>query len=218
MATAKRNKGGRPRTDDTRAMDARAYELYRKGLTYPQIGEQIGLSASGARESVRRGAAEAGRDPFAQAEAMQIQADRAQDRRRILLRIAYTRHFVVDQGHVVMSPPDPVTGKSEPMIDPAPNMRAVDLLRKEDEKEERLLDLLPPTKQRVEVVASDVVLSELARLRDKLPPHMLQAVMARLNAAGMLPAGEGAVYAITEPPESRGGPGDAGDPGGTPGR
>lgn len=154
----------RRRSPETMERDARAYDLYRRGLTYRQIGAELGLSSpSSAQEAVRRGAKEAAVDPLESAEARQAFLDRLQDYRRTAQRVVATRHYVTTQGGKLVTGPD-----GQPLIDNDPVLRALDRLLKIDDTELRIRDLYPAAKSRVEVITEDAVDAEIARLLQEI--------------------------------------------------
>jgi hypothetical protein len=139
--------------------DAKAYDLFRRGLSYRQIGTELGVSHQAAFEAVRRAAKDNAANPLEQAEARQAALDRLQDYRRHVLRVLTGKHYVVSQGgHIVLGP------DNKPLIDTDPVLRAVDRLVKIDQEDSRLRDLYPAAKARVEVITEDAVDAELATL------------------------------------------------------
>lgn len=152
----------RRRSSATMERDAQAADLFRRGLSYRQIGAQLGVSHQSAFEAVRRAARDAGRDSLAAAEALALMLDRLQDYRRLVYRVATTKHYVTTQAGRV------VEFNGAPLLDDAPVLNAVDRLLRTDDTEAKLLGLYAPAKSRVEVVTEDVVDAELARLTAEL--------------------------------------------------
>ena len=150
---------GRRRSVDSMERDARAADLFRRGLSYRQISAEMGWkSTSAAFEAVRRAARDAGRDSLAAAEALTLMLERLQDYRRLVYRVATTKHYVTTQSGRV------VEFNGQPLLDDAPVLNAVDRLLRTDDTEAKLLGLYAPAKSRVEVITEDAVDAEIARL------------------------------------------------------
>ena len=144
--------------------DARAADLFRRGLTYRQISEQMGWrSPNAAFEAVRRAAREAGRTSLAAEEALRMMLERQQDYRRHVYRVLAARHYHLTQAGDVATGPD-----GQPLLDDAPVLNAVDRLVRIDVEEAKLLGLYAPAKTRVEVITEDAVDAELARLAKEI--------------------------------------------------
>jgi hypothetical protein len=140
--------------------DAKAYDLYRRGLSFRQIGAELGYaSASSARDAVHRAAKENAVDPLEAAAGRQAALDRLQDYRRSMQRILSARHYQATQGGKLVLGPD-----GQPMTDVGPWVAAMGQLRWIEQEDNRLRDLYPATKSRVEVITEDAVDAELARL------------------------------------------------------
>jgi hypothetical protein len=139
--------------------DHRAYDLFRRGLSYRQIGAELGFSHQSASDAIRRAAKDNAADPLEQAEAKQAVYDRLQDYRRAAQRVLNSRHYVVSQGGKLVLGPD-----GQPLHDGDPVLRALAALLRIEQEENRLRDLYPPQKSRVEVVTEDVVDAEIAKL------------------------------------------------------
>jgi hypothetical protein len=154
----------------TMEKDARAADLFRRGLTYQQIATEIGwASKKSAFEAVRRAARDAATDPLAGAEAHAIILERLQDYRRLVWRVATAKHYVTTQsGRVVLY-------DGRPLVDDAPVLHAVDRLLRCDQEEARLRDLYPATKSRVEVITEDVVDAELADIARQIAENDARA-------------------------------------------
>jgi len=153
-----------PRRRDVTTMerDHKAYDLFRRGLSYRQIAAQLEYkSHSAAFDAVRRAAKDNASDPLEQAEARQAFYDRLQDYRRGAQRVLNAKHFVTSQSGKLVYGPDP---DGKPLLDDEPVLRALDRLMKIDDMELRLRDLYPAAKSRVEVITEDVVDAECAKL------------------------------------------------------
>ena len=150
----------RRRSAATMERDARAYDLFRRGLSYRQIGSELGFSHQSASDAIRRAAKDNAVDPLEAAEARQLFLDRLQDYRRAAQRVLATKHYVASaQSGKLAYGPD-----GQPMADSDPNMRALDRLLKIDDMELRIRDLYPPARSRIEVITEDVVDAELSAL------------------------------------------------------
>lgn len=139
------------RSAETMARDQQAYDLFRRGQTYRQIAAELNVSHQTAFEAVRRAAKEAASDPFEAAEARQAALDRLQDYRRAMQRILTARHYQATQGGKLITDPD-----GNPMLDTGPWVSAMGQLRWIEQEDNRLRDLYPPTRSRVEVVDEDI--------------------------------------------------------------
>jgi hypothetical protein len=150
---------GRRRSAETMERDARAADLFRRGLSYRQIGAELGVSGHSAFEAVRRAAMDAARDSLANAEALTLMLERQQDYRRLVWRVATAKHYHVTQTGAMAKGPD-----GQPLIDDGPVLQAVDRLEKIDDMEAKLRGLYAAARSRVEVITEDAVDAELNRL------------------------------------------------------
>lgn len=139
------------RSLETIERDHQAYDLYRQGRSYRQIGAELGFSHQAAFNAVRRAAKENAVDPLEAAEARQVFLDRIQDYRRAAQQVLTATHYQVTQSGRVAEGPDGL-----PLIDDGPVLRALDRLKALDDMELRLCDYYPPTRSRVEVVDDEV--------------------------------------------------------------
>lgn len=150
----------RRRSSETMEKDARAYDLFRSGLTYRKIADEIGYASTNAAfEAVRRAAKEAAGDSLKSAEAAQTALDRLQDYRRSMQRILAARHYQATQGGKLVTGPD-----GQPMLDTGPWVSAMAQLRWIEQEDNRLRDLYPATKARVEVVGEEAAQALAAAL------------------------------------------------------
>jgi hypothetical protein len=134
--------------------DAQAYDLFRRGLSYRQISAQMKLrSPSTAFDAVRRAARDNASDPLESAEARQAVFDRLQDYRRAAQRVLTAKHYVVSQGGKLVTGPGP---DAKPLLDDDPVLRALAVLLRIEQEENRLRDLYPPARSRVEIIDDDV--------------------------------------------------------------
>jgi hypothetical protein len=161
----------RRRSAETIERDGRAYDLFRRGLSYRQIGAELGISHQSAYDAVRRAAKEAAVDPFEAAEARQAALDRLQDYRRSMQRILAARHYQATQGGKIVTGPD-----GQPLTDTGPWVSAMGQLRWIEQEDNRLRDLYPAAKTRVEVITEDAVDAECARLVQEIREREAAAV------------------------------------------
>ena len=149
----------RRRSSETMERDARAADLFRRGLSYRQIGAELGVSGHSAFEAVRRAARDAATDSLAAAEALALMLERQQDYRRAAYRVLTAKHYQVTQAGNMVRGPD-----GQPLLDDAPVLNALDRLVRIDQEEAKLLGLYAPAKSRVEVITEDVIDAECAQL------------------------------------------------------
>ena len=140
------------RTAEQMERDQRAYDLFRRGLSYRQVAAEMQWrSKSAAFDAVRRAARDNAADPLDASEQRQVFYDRWQDYRRTAQRVLAMRHYQANQaGNLVTGP------GGEFLIDTGPWLAALDRLVKVDDIELRRKGLFPPTKARIEVVDDDV--------------------------------------------------------------
>jgi DNA-binding CsgD family transcriptional regulator len=161
------------RAAETIERDHKAYDLYRRGQSYRQIGAELGISHQAASNAVRRAAKENAVDPLEAAAGRQVFLDRIQDYRRAALAALLACNYVTTQAGRLAEGPDGL-----PQVDTDPNMRALDRLTKLDDMELRLKDYYPPARSRVEIVDEDVAIAlaeanerEIARLAEEAAAH-----------------------------------------------
>lgn len=140
-------------------LDARVIELKRTGLSFQQIGDQLGYSRSQMHRCFQRG--------LSRIVEPEVTAIRAEHRARLalareaVLDVLAAHHVVVSNGHIVSAivgtHPErtedgathpnagaPIYG--DPLIDSAPVLAAVDRLLKIDDQELRLVGGYPAAK------------------------------------------------------------------------
>jgi transposase-like protein len=133
--------------------DARAYDLFRRGLSYRQVAAEMDWkSPNAAFEAVRRAARDNAADPLEQAEARQAALDRLQDYRRAMQRILAARHYKSTESGKTATGPD-----GKPLADTAPWTTAMGQLRWIEQEDNRLRDLYPPSRARIEVADDEVI-------------------------------------------------------------
>ncbi len=154
------------RTAEQMERDHRAYDLFRRGLSYRQIAAEMDWrSPSRAFDAVRRAARDNAADPLESAEARQAVFDRLQDYRRAAQRVLTAKHYMVSQGGKLVLGPGP---EGQPLLDGDPVLRALGMLLRLEQEENRLRDLYPPSRSRVEVITEDAVDAEMAEIARKI--------------------------------------------------
>ena len=163
----------RRRSVETIERDQRAYDLFRRGLSYRQIGAELGVSHQSAFDAVRRAARDNAMDPLEAQAARQVFLDRFQDYRRSAQRVLAARHYVTVQSGKIVTGPD-----GSPLVDDDPVLRALDRLLKVDDMELRLRDLYPAAKSRVVVITEDIIDAELAMVARQIAENDARAAAA----------------------------------------
>lgn len=167
------------RSPEAMEKDYRAYDLFRRGLSYRQIAAELGWkSGKSAFEAVRRGAKEAARDALKDGEAQQAALDRLQDYRRAMQRILAARHYQTTQGGKLITDPD-----GKPMTDTGPWVSAMAQLRWIEQEDNRLRDLYPALKSRVEIIPEETIDAECARLIQEIAEREASAAAADPSTA-----------------------------------
>lgn len=168
----------RRRAAETIERDHRAYDLFRRGLSYRQIAAELKVSHQTAFDAVRRAVKDNAADPVAQADARQASLDRLQDYRRAAQRVLASRHHMVSQGGKIVYGPSPDGSAALPLTDHAPVLAALRELLRIEQEENRLRDVYPPARSRVEVIDDDVARMlaeeaerEIARITADDPGH-----------------------------------------------
>lgn len=164
----------RRRSAETMERDHRAYDLFRRGLSYRQISAEMDWkSPNAAFEAVRRAARDNAMDPVDADTERQVYYDRWQDYRRTAQRVLAMRHYQANQAGNLVSGPD-----GQPLTDTAPWLAALDRLVKIDDIEIRLKGLNPPSKARVEVITEDVVDAEMKMIAEQIARNDAEASAA----------------------------------------
>lgn len=150
--------------------DMEAARLRTAGLSYREIGVQVGCSASTAYLRVKRALAAV---PAQAVEELRAESD---EHLRALMKIAYreaTRdHLVVQAGKIVKD------AEGKPLIDHAVKLRAVAELRALNESLRKLWGIDPPQKTRIEVITEETLDEEFARLTAEYEERQAVAVDA----------------------------------------
>lgn len=155
----------RGRSIETRERDAQAVELRRNGLTHRQIAAQLGYkSPASVHEAIQRGIQDGHRESTA--EVLQLQLDRLEMYRRTALRVLAARHYAHSNGRLITLPD--TNGESRPVLDHMPILHALDRLLRVDQEINKLRDLYPAAKSRVEVITRDQVEESITALEREL--------------------------------------------------
>lgn len=155
--------GGRKRTIADHDRDVKAVELARRGLTYDQIGKEMGYrDRSGAFRAVQRGLRDAYREEADQLVAME--AERLNSLRRTFERVAATKHYAVAPGGKIAVHPQ--TG--EPLVDDGPVISAGVALLRVSESWRKLKGLDAPAKHEVRTI--DAIDARLIDLAEQVGP------------------------------------------------
>jgi hypothetical protein len=178
---------GRPTAPrvDAAERDARALELRAAGLSFRQIGRQLGCGTTTAYKRVGRGLDRTLREPAGRVRTLELH--RLDQLTAAAMAVLGARHVLVQAGRPVL---DPVSG--DPYPDHGPTLAAIAALLRVAERRARLLGLDQPTRVDAQVHAEAYTVSaidhELARLR---------AELALLDPAVEQPAGS-----LQDPPAS----------------
>lgn len=203
MATGTRGGGGRfRRTPQTAARDQRAAELYGQGKTYQAIADELGFAGRGkAHEAVQRAFADI---PTEGAEAAKLADLERLDR---LIEQAWAvmlrPHVAVSNGRVVrkfagierdddgierLDPDGKTIPVFEDVMDDGPVLAAIDRIRTLIERRAKIYGYEAPSRSRVEVITSDVIESEIARLEGELQANDRDTADSGIPGPPALPA------------------------------
>lgn len=158
QVTPRRGGTGRRRKAEAMMRDARALELYARGLSYQQISDQLELNNKGiAWQCVRRAIRDSYR--LSVEELRAVEEERLDQLTRAFQQVMLRRHYIVaNNGAVAL---DPLTG--QPIVDDGPVIQAGLALLRVAESRRKLLGLDRPIKHEVRTIdAIDARLSELA--------------------------------------------------------
>jgi hypothetical protein len=209
---------GRPTAPrvDAAARDARALELRAAGLSFRQIGRQLGCGTTTAYKRVGRGLDRTLREPADRVRTLELH--RLDQLTAAAMAVLGARHVLVQAGRPVL---DPVSG--DPYPDHGPTLAAIAALLRVAERRARLLGLDQPTRVDAQVHAEAYTVSaidhELARLRadlalldpadppaaEQLPPDPPTSAPPPAPDVGALVAGvlDRALDAVGIPPDRR---------------
>lgn len=156
---ARDGRGMFTRTMDDAQLDAKACELRRDGLTYDAIALQLGLQhRSSARKAVQRGLLAIVQEPAEELRALEL------ERLDVLwskaMEIMLRKHYVAQMGSVVHLK---VGDVRIPLLDDGPNLKAIEVLVKLQERRAKLVGLDSAAK--LEVLTVDLIDAEIQRLR-----------------------------------------------------
>lgn len=161
MAAARKGPNGQfIRTVQGSDQDRRAAELRSLGLTFDQVGEQLGLSGSAAFRAVDRGLRGVPTADMIAAKALALAKLDKQERH--FLGIQATTWYRVDHGRVILAE------DGTPMIDPDPGMRAGLALIRIAERRARLEGTDEPARSRVEVITEDTFADAIKSLNREM--------------------------------------------------
>ena len=123
----------------------RELELRRRGLTYEQIAEQVGIANKGTvyRDIMAALKRQAERNDGKAAELRALELGKLDDLERAAQRVLTARHVTVNNGKVIY---DPTAADHTPMLDDEPVLRAIATLLRIAERRARLLGLDAPAK------------------------------------------------------------------------
>ncbi|MFI0236337.1 hypothetical protein [Streptomyces sp. NPDC016845] len=110
------------RSMDTVHRDARAAELRAEGLSYTQIGEQLGLNKGDAYRAVQNAKADVARPAVTRLIA--AESGQLDDLYVMALEVIEANHIVVSHGKVVTML-DPESGEEKPLKDNGPKLQAI---------------------------------------------------------------------------------------------
>jgi hypothetical protein len=149
--------------------DNRALKLRRQGAPYSAIAAEIGWkSASAAHDAVCRAL---NREPSEDREQLRkLEVARLDGLERVAWKVLERFHYVVitsgpHAGDIVYSPPE---DGSEPLIDSAPVLGAIDRLLRISRERRALLGLDAPRKAQVTVITEDAVDAAIRQLEQEL--------------------------------------------------
>lgn len=157
------------RTPEHMARDHRAAEMRSQGLSYQQIGDQLGMSRQAAHKAVQRAIAEIPKDGTQEALTLELaKLDRIeryyhQVLGRTHLRVGNTGKIVLDD-------------KGEPILDESPRMQAADGILKTQAQRAKLLGLNAPTVHRGELYVHSV---------EQDSERIIEAQLQALRAMGL---------------------------------
>jgi|SRR5581483_1204617 len=163
------NKGGRRRTLEQVGRDAEALALHCQGKTYRQIATALGWkNQASAFQAVKRAIADRQRDKLEQVDHFTLAIARIEAGLRTCQEIIDTPHFLAAPGGKIATVWDAELERDVPVLDDGPKQRAITEMRHLNDQLILLMDLKPPSKQRIEVVTEDVVNREIEKLTKEI--------------------------------------------------
>jgi len=143
--------------------DSQAWVLRAERMSYAMIGQELGMTAEGARQAVRRYASSIAEEKLADVRKEVLeQLDMFE---RELVALLRRPHYVVTKDGDLVKGPD-----GEYLIDDAPIIASISTALKVIRERARLLGLDAPAQsvQRVEVITHDAFMAGLERLEREL--------------------------------------------------
>ena len=157
------------RTPEQIAKDNRAAEMRSQGLSYEQIGTELGYSKQAAHKAVQRAISEIPKEGAA--EVLSIELEKLDRVDRYYNSILTRRHLKVGNTGKVVHDDD-----GEPIYDEGPRMDAAAGILKTQERRAKLLGLNAPTLHRADVVVHDI---------DRDSTKIIEAQFQALRAMGL---------------------------------
>lgn len=143
--------------------EARALDLRRNGATYDQIGQQLGITTSGAAKIVKRVLDQHVTEALP--DVRKLELDRLDQLQVQALLVLRREHYHVSGGKVALDQ----TGR--PIRDDGPTLAAIGRLLDIQARRARLLGLDAPTKMDVKVFTVDEMDARIAELESQLADH-----------------------------------------------
>jgi hypothetical protein len=141
-------------------LDFQAYDLRQQGLTFRQIGQQMGTTPQRAHQRVTRALARRLQEPPDAHRHLEL--ERLDHMWQEALAVLRRPHVFAQNGKIVYDK------EGEPLSDDAPVLNAIDRLLRIQERRARLLGLDAPTTSKLTVISEDAVDAEIRRLTDEL--------------------------------------------------
>ena len=157
------------RTPEQIAKDNRAAEMRSQGLSYEQIGKELGYTKQAAHKAVQRAVAEIPKEGAK--EVLSIELDKLDRLDRYYNSVLTRRHLRIgNTGKIVHD------DEGEPVYDEGPRMDAAAGILKTQERRAKLLGLNAPTLHRADVVVHDI---------DRDSTKIIEAQFQALRAMGL---------------------------------
>jgi hypothetical protein len=117
-------------------------------------------SPASVQDAIKRGL----RDSYREStnELLQMQLDRLEMYRRNALKVLAAKHYAHSNGRMI------TMADGSPVLDHMPVLHAIDRLVRIDQEVNKLNDLYPASKSRVEVITCDMIEEEIAGLEKEL--------------------------------------------------
>jgi hypothetical protein len=143
--------------------EVRAIDMRRNGATYDQIGQQLGISTSGAAQIVKRVLDRHVTEALP--DVRKLELDRLDQLQLAALLVLRREHWLVQAGKVV------IDQAGLPMRDDGPTLAAIDRLVRIGESRRRLLGVDAPVRHEVKFFTVDELDSQIAELEQQLALH-----------------------------------------------